>query len=93
MWRCGGAAGSHCSGRSQRGGDGRRGVHNGLRLRLRLRRRLLRRRPHCAGHGRERRAWAHVELIAELQHLAHGLHMHMHTSMVLATHMCTYMYS
>ena len=61
MRRCGEAAGSHCSDRSQRGGDGRRGVDNGL-----LRRRLWWRRP-------ERRAGAHVQLVAELQHLARGL--------------------
>ena len=85
MWRCGEATGSHCSDRSQRSGDGFRGVHNGLRLQRRLRRRLLQRRPLQAWRGRERCAGAHVQLVAELQHFAHGLHMNMHTSMVLAT--------
>ena len=90
IWRCGETVGSHCSDRSQRSGDGLCGVHNGLRLLLRLRRRLLRRRPLQAWCGRERCAGAHVQLVAELQYLAHGLHTHMHTSMVLARYVSTY---
>ena len=90
IWRCGETVGSHCSDRSQRSGDGLCGVHNGLWLLLRLRRRLLRRRPLQAWRGRERCAGAHVQLVAELQYLAHGLHTHMHTSMVLARYVSTY---